>query len=313
MYLFYTFNNLGVHMPKHLLLLLSFSLLVYSQEVDFMQLSLEELLNVEVTTASKVAQKSNIAPATITVINEEQIKIRGYRSLGELIKDLPSFNVLTYAYNNNPVSIRGIGDQDKFIILLNGIKISSPTNEMIGIMENYPLHIAKQVEIIYGPASALYGADAVTGVINIITKEPKNDVVDVSLEYGNYNSINGTAFYSKKINGNQTLNLGFQYYYEDGPDFPKFYKDNDDYGKANSFFANPTYNNQPLKNPVTRKFEVPVYAYNAFVNYKIHDFSFTYFGNYARQSSSYGMHPDQAVYNKNVYFGEYINMFDGRY
>ncbi|WP_165760260.1 TonB-dependent receptor plug domain-containing protein, partial [Niastella populi] len=56
--------------------------------------------------------------------------------------------------------IRGIRRQDRFVILMDGIRISSPTNEALPLLENFPIYLAKQIEVVYGPGSALYGADA---------------------------------------------------------------------------------------------------------------------------------------------------------
>src|SRR5687768_11525146 len=128
-------------------------------------LSLKELLNVRVTTASKSSQSSENAPATVHVVSQEQIRMRGYQSLLNLITDLPDMKVddKIYSDSRNSITVRGIQGQQNFVILLNGIKISSPTNEAMPIMENYPVSLAEQVEVMYGPASALYGADAVSG------------------------------------------------------------------------------------------------------------------------------------------------------
>lgn len=294
-----------------------FSFLI-AQEQDYMNLSLEELLNVDVTTASKVAQKSNLAPATVIVITEDQISARGYRSLNDVLRDLPGINIANAADPRwyNSIYVRGLGEQEKFVVLLDGIKISSPTGEMLPIIENYPVHIAKQIEIIYGPASALYGADAVSGVINIISKDSKTNNLNLNLEGGNFNSLNISANYINVIDEKQNLKLGFQYYYEQGPDMTKYYKDNSDYGTATSFFNNPVdQNGNPIRNAnaIRKKFEIPIYAYNAYLKYNNNNFSLTYFGNFARHSSSVDLPPNQAVYNKEAYFAQYINMIDGRY
>lgn len=145
-------------------------------------LSLKALLDVKVVTASKTSQNSGTAPATVTVVSKEQIRMRGYQSLLDLIVDLPDMKVddKIYPGSRNSITLRGIQGQQNFVILLDGVKISSPTNEALPVMENYPVNLAEQVEVLYGPASALYGADAVSGVINIITKKlPANkDMID---------------------------------------------------------------------------------------------------------------------------------------
>lgn len=140
---------------------------------DLYGLTLEELMNITIVTASKTQQQAGLAPATVMVVTEEQIRMRGYRSLLDVIQDMPDFKVdnNTSGKSRNRFTVRGVeGEQQKFVIMLDGMRISAPTNENIPIMENYPVNLAKQIEIIYGPASALYGADAICGIINIISK-----------------------------------------------------------------------------------------------------------------------------------------------
>src|ERR1043166_5082390 len=135
--------------------------------VDVTELTLDELQNVTIVTASKNAIQAGQAPATAYVITEDQIRIRGYRSLLDVLLDAPDIKVddKVYSLNRDIITMRGVDGQEKFIIMLDGIRISSPTNESMEIMENYPVNLARQVEIIYGPASALYGADAFSGII----------------------------------------------------------------------------------------------------------------------------------------------------
>src|SRR5439155_10241885 len=136
-------------------------------------LSLKELLNIKVTTASRTTENLEKAPATVMVITEEQIKVRGYQSLLDVMYDLPDVKVDDKIYSGirNTFTVRGTQGQEKFVIMLDGNRISSPSGEAMPVMENYPVNLAEQIEIVYGPASALYGADAVSGVINIISKK----------------------------------------------------------------------------------------------------------------------------------------------
>jgi outer membrane receptor for ferrienterochelin and colicin len=136
-------------------------------------ISLEDLLNIEVTTASRSAESAQDAPGTLMVIPASTIHERGYRHLEDVLKDLPGFEVQSQsdAQTYNRVTVRGVTANNKFVILQNGIRISSPTGEEIPINYNFPMYHVKQIEVVYGPASALYGADAFTGVINIITHQ----------------------------------------------------------------------------------------------------------------------------------------------
>lgn len=139
-------------------------------------ISLEALLNVEVTTASRSAERATTAPGTIVVIPQSLIQRRGYRHLSDVLRDLPGIDSQgpSEPVYYNRFTVRGIQGNNKFVILQNGIRISSPTGEAVPISYNFPLYAVKQVEVVYGPASALYGADAFTGVINLITYQ-QND------------------------------------------------------------------------------------------------------------------------------------------
>lgn len=129
------------------------------------------LLNTPIITATRTAQSSAKAPATVVTISADQILRRRYRSLGEVLRDLPEIKIdngFSVEYYNT-ATVRGVMGQYKFVLLMDGNRIGAATNEVVPILENFPVHFAKQIEVVYGPASALYGADAFTGVINIVT------------------------------------------------------------------------------------------------------------------------------------------------
>ena len=193
---------------------------VYAQHdsVRLDELSLKDLLNVKITTASKTSQESDKAPATVIVITADQIKMRGYQSLADVLQDIPDMKVddklYTLALNN--FTVRGIPGQDKFILLLDGVRISSPTNQAMPIFENYPVNLAQQIVVIYGPASGIIpGADAVSGVINIITKKDpsrQNILVDASSAVGTYGQTNNTLFIAKRLGDHANLVVSGQYF-----------------------------------------------------------------------------------------------------
>src|SRR3984885_10453410 len=212
-----------------ILLLLSFTSGYAQQDTAKLEdLSLKALLDVKVVTASKTSQNTDMAPAAVIVVSKEQIRMRGYQSLLDLIIDLPDMKVddkITPA-SRNSVTVRGIQGQQNFVILLDGVKISSPTNEAMPIMENYPVNLAEQVEIVYGAASALYGADAVSGVINIITKKlpaNKDILIDANAMAGSYGYINNTLFLAKKLGPASSFTISGQYNYDSQPDYTKIY------------------------------------------------------------------------------------------
>jgi outer membrane receptor for ferrienterochelin and colicins len=142
------------------------------------QLDLQTLLNtpVDVWTPSKAPQKSYQAPSIITTVTREQIAVWGYRSLAELLGHLVGF-YLVDDHANPTLAVRGnsgglASDSSTVKVLINGHPISfAPTGGNWLGPELIPLTAIERVEVIRGPVSALYGADAFLGLINIQTRE----------------------------------------------------------------------------------------------------------------------------------------------
>jgi iron complex outermembrane receptor protein len=190
--------------------------------------SLTELMGMEVTTPSKSSQKISEAPGTVIVVTQQQIRERGYFNLVDLLEDLPGIDIQrkSRAETNNRIAIRGNQGNFKFIIMRNGFRISGPTGENIAIDDNFPVFHADRVEVIYGPVSALYGRDAFTGVINIITKSVKEvDGVEMSSALGTddyyYNYLNFGQELTSKID----LRFGGHWQQSENPDLAEAYPD----------------------------------------------------------------------------------------
>ena len=128
---------------------------------------------IQITTASREPEGLAEAPARVQVVTAAQIERRGYRSILDVLKDLADFKVDLAGDPDYPaqLAVQGTPGASLVVLLLDGIRVSSPTNEPLPMMANYPVHNARQVEIVYGPVSALYGADAFSAVINIISKD----------------------------------------------------------------------------------------------------------------------------------------------
>ncbi len=136
-------------------------------------------LDVKVISATKKLQKLSDAPAIITVITAKQIKDRGYETIAEALNSVPGIDVITDYYQPN-LGIRGINSGMRSYsrivkVMINSQPVSNRSNS-----DNYlsksliPMHLIERIEVIKGPNSALYGADAYLGVVNIITKTGKN-------------------------------------------------------------------------------------------------------------------------------------------
>ncbi|MES1176410.1 MAG: TonB-dependent receptor [Myxococcales bacterium] len=146
---------------------------------DVDDLDLVKLLNVEVSTATKTAETLDDAPAVITVITRDDIARWGYESLADVLSHTVGFYVQDDHILPN-AGVRGmIGGQGaesgviKVMIDGRSVAYRTTSGNWLGI-ELVPLESVAQIEIIRGPASALYGADAFLGVVNIITLKPED-------------------------------------------------------------------------------------------------------------------------------------------
>jgi len=141
---------------------------------DLARASLEDLLDT-VVTSGKISQRISEAPSVITVIQAEEIETRGYTSLADVLRTVPGFyDVYDMAFHN--VGIRGIspgarasGSQVKVMIDGQEVDYRPSTGNFFG-EELVPMSAVERIEIFRGPGSALYGANAFLGVINIITR-----------------------------------------------------------------------------------------------------------------------------------------------
>jgi outer membrane receptor for ferrienterochelin and colicins len=193
-----------------------------------LSLSLEDLINTPVVTASRQSETRAQTPAHILVITREQIQTRRYRNLADLMEDLPGVDFMrgskSSAYNN--FAMQGYSASNKLLVMLDGVRVGHPTGGNFPIAENFDLYPAKQVEVLYGPAAALYGADAVAGVINIIT-DPATDAPGgkVSLSGGNFGSRDASFTASIKNDRNLALSMGGHTQKSDRAALDKYYPD----------------------------------------------------------------------------------------
>ena len=142
-------------------------------------LDLVKLLNVEVSTATKTAESLDDAPAVITVVTHDDIVRWGYRTVAEVLNHTVGFYLVDDQILPN-AGVRGmtggLGAESGVIkLMIDGRSVAYRTTSgnWLGV-ELIPLESVAQIEIVRGPASALYGADAFLGVVNIITVRPED-------------------------------------------------------------------------------------------------------------------------------------------
>jgi len=136
-------------------------------------LGLERLLDMEVTTVTRTESTVGESPAAVSVISQEDIRRSGATTIAELFRRVPGMNVARIDNNKWAISARGFNDRfsNKLLVQMDGRTIYDPI--FAGVYWNavdYPLGDIERIEVIRGPGASLWGANAVNGIINIITK-----------------------------------------------------------------------------------------------------------------------------------------------
>jgi iron complex outermembrane receptor protein len=138
--------------------------------------SLEQLLNVEVTSVSKKEQKLSRTAAAVFVINHEDIRRSGAENLPDVLRMAPGVEVARIDANAWAITIRGFNSRfsNKVLVLVDGRSVYTPSfSGVYWDQLDMPLEDIERIEVIRGPGATVWGANAVNGVINIITKSSK--------------------------------------------------------------------------------------------------------------------------------------------
>ncbi len=148
--------------------------------------SIEDLMNVRVTTVSREESTVGESPAAVFVINQEMIRRSGATCIPELLRMVPGVEVARLTSNQWVVSIRGFDNTlaNKLLVQVDGRTVYSPVHSgVFWDSVDYPLEDIDRIEVIRGPGGTVWGANAVNGIINIITK-PSKDTQGLLLSSG---------------------------------------------------------------------------------------------------------------------------------
>jgi iron complex outermembrane receptor protein len=196
---------------------------------DLASLSLEQLMDLEVVTASRFDQKVDHAPSAVQVISADDIRAHGWRTLGEALESLPGLYLSDsgiYTYLGARGQLRA-GDYDtRFLLLIDGHRINDPVYSQSPVGQEFPLDmtLVERIEYVPGPGSAVYGSNAFFGVINVLTKSPgQPGSGEMALSGGNYGTHGARATLSTGSAWGQTL-MSASYSHSRGRDFyfPEF-------------------------------------------------------------------------------------------
>lgn len=149
---------------------------IFAQDIDP---SIDTLLmfvgetNEAVTVASRTPEDPAIAPAVVTIVRREEITRRGYRTLAELLADQPGFYLLSGGRGTTPY-LRGL--RNSILFLYDGVPLTTDVTKNFAILDQeISLVAVDQVEIVRGAGSVLWGADAFSGVVNIVPRRGRTD------------------------------------------------------------------------------------------------------------------------------------------
>lgn len=250
-------------------------------------LSLEELMELKVesvTTASKYEQKVSDAPASISVVNREQIQQHGYRNFLEILNSVRGVYT-TYDRNYGYVGIRGFnrpGDYNsRLLLLVDGVRINDNVFDSFLAEQGFPVDVdlIERVEVIRGPSSSLYGSSAFFGVINVQTRKGRDvQYAEGSATYGSFDSYSGRLSVGKQFTNGIEFMASGSFYESEGPD-RLFYREFDDpasnngiaehrdYERTKKFFTSLSYSDLTLEGLYsTREKGIPTGSYGTIFN-----------------------------------------------
>lgn len=196
---------------------------------DLNQLSMEQLGDIEVTTVSKAPEQVWRTPTAVFVITQEDIRRSGATSIPETLRLAPGVEVARIDADHWSVAIRGFAGQfsKNLLVLIDGRSVYTPLfSGVYWDVQNVMLEDVDRIEVIRGPGATIWGANAVNGVINIITKSAK-DTHGVLSALGGGNEDQGTS--DARYGGTVSKNFNYRLYAMGSTRGPEFHSDGDNF------------------------------------------------------------------------------------
>ena len=214
---------------------------VDSANRDLDALTLEQLMDIQVVSAALHPQTLQDAPASVTVITAEDIRKYGYRTLGEALSAVRGF-YLSNDRSYETMGVRGFslpGDYGShLVVMVNGHNMADNVFDyMLYFGNDFPIdmNLIKQIEIIRGPSSALYGSNAIFATINIITKSPgEAGPLSFTADTGSFGEKKGQVVETASFGGAKLL-LSASVFSNAGESplfFPQYDTSQNNYGEA---------------------------------------------------------------------------------
>lgn len=197
---------------------------------DLTQLSLEQLLDIPVYTASRFSQKGSNAPSSVSVITAADIKTYGYRTLADILRSVRGMYV-TYDRTYSFIGVRGFarpGDYNsRVLVMVDGYRVNDPVFDTGYIGSEFVLDVdlIDRVEVVRGPSSSVYGSNAFFGVVNVITKTARDlKGAEVSAEVGSFDARKGRVSFGHRFENGLDAVVSVTGFDSRGPSlfFPEF-------------------------------------------------------------------------------------------
>lgn len=270
--------------------------------------TIRQRFDTKVSTASRTFEKLSDAAATVYIFTEQDIAERGYQSLVDILEDVPEIELSERTGELfNELTIRGISGNEKLLLLMDGVRISSGLSSENPIDKNFSIQAAKRVEVLLGPASALYGADAFTGVVNIVTKQGgagKNATLQTS--YGRFNTLEN-HFRGRFAKRKHAFAINGHYYNSKEPNMVKFFPTEYQWHKEHfqpygSVLAVPSPDavDTVVLNSVPFDNSRIAYSFSALYSFG-NNLDIGVSHNYQKHASALANRPQFSIYDKNVF------------
>jgi len=186
---------------------------------DLLAMSLEDLMNVTIETATRRPTPIRKAPAIATVITAKEIRNMGARNLIDVLERIPGFGITRTNYSVYSIEIRGLKStrNSKVKLMVDGHTLYLPSiGDPAWGFEAISLDNVERIEVIRGPGSALYGANAFTGIINVVTKSGSDlDGSAITLGAGSFGTEKINIMHGKEY-GNTNILTSITYTDTDG-------------------------------------------------------------------------------------------------
>ncbi|MAG30870.1 MAG: TonB-dependent receptor [Deltaproteobacteria bacterium] len=212
-------------------------------EDDLTEMSLEDLMSIEVTSVSKQAESLNDAAAAVTVITSEDLRRGGFTSVPEALRLVPGVQVSRIDASRWAISSRGFRQEfsNKLQVMIDGRSIYTPIfGGVIWGEQNVSMEDIERIEVIRGPGGTIWGANAVNGVINIITKHSEDTQGGLATLFGGTQEFGLGGRYGGTIGGDTTYRISVKGEKTEDYDFDQNYNGKDEWGQIRVGFRSDT-------------------------------------------------------------------------